>query len=589
MRNCHVIFSLLMLTLTLMLGAELHGKCIAKPKPVQDNQDDQDKIQKSHARLLAAIQGVAAEESAPIQLPSKIFPGDEKNYRTYEKDFFEIEDEAKEQLTKLKSLASDHLTAAEEALRDNEETKADAALALAALKKMEAKDFAGFDFPSTAHDRLKTIQKIFREQYLKTIVKRDSQVRKISLKYVSGIQRLIKNASKVEDIELLVNYRRLISARCDEKSLEGKFVLYADSGEIPKLYRSGKGVHIGPDGVSKTVRLNLVSDYLSLEFDKKWKKAAVFLVFISDDQELQIAFHPSNVRGLIGLSKGRNATLPKILNSEAIASSGDPRSVYKKKVEALKLIDKKDLWFQVDPKIVSVWGVKLAPEMLKSVHGTLTRKSVPSIDLTGIDILKLNRAKKVLLIGDGNKIVSEFEKRGLGVDKTGKYDPEHKDYSKYHTIIIGENSLRKFGGKPISDHLATFIEQGGHLLSLGTYNGEKAAAAFEPFGIKVGFQHNHSFEDNGLASALLFLGTEDQIPADKHLSSTGNITCEVEHTVMLKRGAGSKAGQCKMLTMNVGKGRFTYTQIQPSYRGGNWFVPTLASWISRGSPAPPSQ
>jgi len=361
MRSCHFTFSLLLLTAALLNGPELQGKCSPRPKLAQAGQEDQDKIEQSHARLLSAIQSAAKKDRTPVELPSKVFPGDEKSFRAYEQSFFEIERETDQQVSKLKELASGHLDTAEKKLREDEATIAQADLALAAQEQIAAEDFVGFEFPADTNESLKKIQKVWADQYGKILSKRDGRVKKISQKYVSDVSRLIENAkksgAKIEDIELLVNYRRLISARCDEKSLEGQFFLFADSGEIPKLYRGGKSVQIGPDGVSKKVRLDLISDHLSLEFDSDWKKSSVFMAFVSTDRELQIVFHPSDLKGLIGLNKGRDATRSKISNAENSPTAGEPLSIYKKRAEKLKLIEKKDLWFQVDPEIVSVWGV----------------------------------------------------------------------------------------------------------------------------------------------------------------------------------------------------------------------------------------
>lgn len=585
MEICRNICLLLVAASLLLSQSELHGKCLPQQTPTPP------------ASPLATLQNTADDVGPPLDLPLKMFPGDEKNYEAYKASYLDIEKDTQKRIANLKSSTLERLVALEKKLRANAASIPSADLALAASKELMTDDFVTFGFPSTTDDALKKLQNVWSEGYKKLLSKRNRNVKKISQKYVNTVSRLIKDSKKsgasVKEIELLVNYRQLISARCDEKSLEGSFVLYTDSGETPKLFCGGKTVQLGSDGLSQPFRLDLMDDYLFLEFSPKSKKTSVFLSFVSTDRELQVAFAPEDFRGLVGMDKGRGADFLKILTASEQPPKGEPSVLGRRKVESLKLIERQGRWFQVNPQIVSVLGIKLEPKMLRSVHGHLTRKSIPKIDMTGFDVLKPAPDKKMLVLHVGangwKQLVEKFETQGFAVDNTTKYDPAQKDYSKYHTIVLAENSLRKFGDQPISSHLLAFVEQGGHLLSLGTYNGGKANAVLKPFGIKVGFQHNHSFEEAGVASALLFLGNEDSIPADKHLSSTGSIACDAKHTVVLKRGPGAKAGSAKMLTMNVGQGRFTYTQVQPAYRNGSWFLTSLASWISRGSPAPPNQ
>ena len=92
------------------------------------------------------------------------------------------------------------------------------------------------------------------------------------------------------------------------------------------------------------------------------------------------------------------------------------------------------------------------------------------------------------------------------------------------------------------------------------------------YGIRTGFQHSDSFKRTGAATDLLFQGNEHLVPADGRLRSTGNIACDREHTVLLNRGPGKVAGAPKMLTMQVGEGRFSYTQVEPYYAESDWIL-----------------
>lgn len=201
--------------------------------------------------------------------------------------------------------------------------------------------------------------------------------------------------------------------------------------------------------------------------------------------------------------------------------------------------------------------------------------------------------KKILIIMDHAREVETAEKAckkyGLMYDLTKNYDMNRGDYSDCHTVISGSNAMDYWGKsdehkKPKAfQHLGAFVDDGGHLIVLGTYNGRNNHHLTR-FGIKTSYYHNNSFEPAGRPTDLLFLGNLHIIPQDRRLTSAGNFSCSAPHTVLLTRGEGSYQGQPALITLNHNKGRVTFTLCEPNWRDDLWLISVLLSWVARGCP-----
>jgi hypothetical protein len=180
---------------------------------------------------------------------------------------------------------------------------------------------------------------------------------------------------------------------------------------------------------------------------------------------------------------------------------------------------------------------------------------------------------------------------GLPCDTTPSFDRNRADYSAYHTIFCGSNDMNYWGKEAASkeaaafSHVERFVNEGGHLIVSGTFNGENMQH-LERFGIYTGFVHTSTFERTGPASDLLFAGAEALVPASGRMTSAGHFECTRQHVVLLKRGPGSKAGGPALITRQHESGRVTFHQCEPHWRGDMWLIPVLLNWVARGSKTP---
>ena len=180
---------------------------------------------------------------------------------------------------------------------------------------------------------------------------------------------------------------------------------------------------------------------------------------------------------------------------------------------------------------------------------------------------------------------------GLEYDTARSYDMNKSDYTAYHSILSGSNMMDYWATsddhkKPEAfQHVEAFVNAGGHLIVLGTYNGRNNEQMGR-FGIKTSYFHNGYFESAGEATDLLFRGNRHVVPKDRHLQSAGNFSCSVPHTVLLNRGTGHSQGRPALITLSHNEGRVTFTLCEPQWRNDLWLIRVLLSWIARGCPTP---
>lgn len=202
--------------------------------------------------------------------------------------------------------------------------------------------------------------------------------------------------------------------------------------------------------------------------------------------------------------------------------------------------------------------------------------------------------KRILLIFVDKELkVAEkaCKKYGLKYDAAPSYDVNRADYSDYHTIVSGSNAMDYWGTSDERKrpeafrHVEAFVNDGGHLIVLGSFNGRNNEH-LRRFGIRTSHFHNNLFEPAGEATRLLFQGNEDVVPEDRHLRSAGNFSISVAHTVLLKRGEGRYPGQPALATLEHNKGRVTLTMCEPMWQNDFWLIPVLLFWTARGCPTP---
>ena len=182
------------------------------------------------------------------------------------------------------------------------------------------------------------------------------------------------------------------------------------------------------------------------------------------------------------------------------------------------------------------------------------------------------------------------EKNGLRCDTARKFDRRLADYSPWHTILAGTNTMDYWRSKEEAqpeafNHLEQFVKGGGHLMILGSYNA-RGTQHLKRFGIETSFYQNDNFLPVGRATDLLFEGNAELVPNNGRMRSYGDFSVKAPHVVLLKNGEGHRAGSPKLATLVHGKGRVTYTLVEPNQTSGMWLITVLLSWTSRGSPIP---
>lgn len=556
--------------------------------------------ERRHAELLAELTVRSRRQPIAVAPPAKPFEGDALLFQVYAEDIYRFRAERAERIAELNQMAAKKLTELSKQLLDDSTQHRDAALSIQAAEKLSSSDVVSFDFPSDVGEKLASFETTYQKAIDDTNKVLEQSSDKSLRKYLDGIGSIIRDLNRSHadpaDLQLLLQYKNLLELRMKRKPISGAFVLLFDGQDAPRLFCDGKQIPISRTGVSKPVRLSLHSDPIVVELPEGEATRPMYLSFVTTDGEYQLDIRPEHVRILSSVESARDIGLAEIRRSTNFATSQNPSQTAIAVLRSLKLPNSKSHWFAATDTDQFI-GVDLQPTMLKSKHGELSRRRIPQMpDLTGMDVIQMDLNKKVL-IGRQNdegspwRIEKLCQEAGFATEMMNGFDPNRNDYSNFHTIILAENFLYQFKQKDeaYSQKLAEFVEDGGHLFVWGTYNADGAGPLLNRFGIEVGFNHNHQFEPTGLASALLFFGNEDLVPADRHVSSTSNMSCKSPHTVILKRGPGNRAGTPHMITMNVGQGRLTYAQIQPAYRDSSWIVRPVTHWLRRGSPAPPAE
>jgi len=201
---------------------------------------------------------------------------------------------------------------------------------------------------------------------------------------------------------------------------------------------------------------------------------------------------------------------------------------------------------------------------------------------------------RVLLVMANKEEVATAQKAcqtyGLSCDVVKSFDRTRTDYAAYQTIMCGSNDMNYWGKEGNKDPAAfgpleNFVNQGGHLIVCGTFNGDNMQN-MQRFGIYTGFVHTSTFERAGAASDLLFAGVPQLVPADNKMQSAGNFDCTRQHVVLLKRGPGGKAGSPALITRQHQLGRVTFNQCEPHWKDDFWLITVLLNWVARGTPTP---
>lgn len=211
----------------------------------------------------------------------------------------------------------------------------------------------------------------------------------------------------------------------------------------------------------------------------------------------------------------------------------------------------------------------------------------------GVIVELVPQDKKLLIVMEEGIEVSTTQKacERFGVPYKRVRDlRDFKDTSEFHTIIAGRNCMDTFGSKDQQQpeafaHLVSFVENGGHLVLCGSWNGRNCGH-LKVFGISTGFVHNSYFDPVPGVTELFVKGCESELPANQHLQQTGTIKCSQPYVPLLLRKGQKRDGQAAVLTMSYGKGRFTMTTCEPFWKGDNWLLTVFVSWIARGSPLP---
>ena len=188
---------------------------------------------------------------------------------------------------------------------------------------------------------------------------------------------------------------------------------------------------------------------------------------------------------------------------------------------------------------------------------------------------------------EGEMIAKILLEHKIKVDRREAVDLKQQDYSAYHLIVGTSNVMDGYGYEqnPADfDPMERFVASGGHLLLFGTFNGRNSQN-LQRFGITTGVVHAAGFQRVPGRSELLLNGFEAILPKEDKLTSAGNFVVSTPHVVLLQRGA-QDAGpdQPAVVTLAYKKGRFTFTQVEPSWGDNLWLITVLGNWAVRGGP-----
>jgi hypothetical protein len=204
---------------------------------------------------------------------------------------------------------------------------------------------------------------------------------------------------------------------------------------------------------------------------------------------------------------------------------------------------------------------------------------------------------KLLLIFHDHKeldyAIDSCKAYSLDYDVMNAFDTKRTDYAAYGTIISGSNDLKPWASVLKDDPTASrpldrFITNGGHFIAFGTWQGQ-ALSPLNAYGIKNGPHGCEDFAPVPGLTKLLVKGNEDLVPKNHKLTCTGSIICSVPHDALLLRAddqgvAANGRNSQGMITLVHGKGRVTFSAVEPINEGNLWLLRATISWVSRGCP-----
>lgn len=563
--------------------------------PAPERSEEQKKaISQRNEQLLAELQLRTRLLPLPMDLPIQPLAGDIAAYHQYVHEVLEAKRKQNRAIRQLNDATSKALDDLSRVLLAKEDGQAEAQHAISIAKLLNVDEVFQVELPDKVNSELKIAVKKHETESERIDSEFEKQSSNAADQFLKKIDELIRLHSRnVEDprsMASLLQYRELMRLR-QIRSLQGNFVLLTDGKEYPKLYCGGKAIQLGNNGVSKNCRLELQKDVIALDMEAIEPGTKFFLAFVTKDLNHQLFVEAKDVHLMNVHADLRALSRKTVWQAKLVANRVDSDQDGNKRKVLLQLPSDKGDWFSIKEatKILALNG---SYSSLVSRHGELTRRTPLQLpNLEGLDVLDVPADRQVLILhqsfeGSPAAIADEFRKYSMETKVVEGYQPDREDFSEYHTIVLAENFLRVFDRQNLgyAQPFVEFMEQGGHLFVLGTFNGEGGKPFLRQFGIETGFFHNHSFEPNGLPTALFLWGNESLVPPDRALVSTGNFSCSSAHTLILKRGRGNTVLDLKMLTKKIGDGRFTYSNIQPEVGEGRWFRTAMANWISRGAP-----
>ena len=237
---------------------------------------------------------------------------------------------------------------------------------------------------------------------------------------------------------------------------------------------------------------------------------------------------------------------------------------------------------------------ELQPNLTRPVDKELARTRAAGGRNMGGKKPDNGRNKLRILVISGNKTEQEAavrasQKYKMRLEGKNSFADAIQSLNEYDVVVCCANALDYWGGnedrkqpaafKPVDE----FIARGGHCVIFGTWNGRNMEHLTR-YGISTGYQHTSFFKPVKGVTEVFLAGTEDLVPADKRLQSTGNFKCASPHTVLLDRDDGRGPA---MITLPYEKGRLTFSQVEPHWpedKPSLWIIGATFSWVMRGVP-----
>ena len=540
------------------------------------------------------IATLARLEPLPIELPGRVYEGDEELYSNYANSTFQSRESRLEKIETLKQLAADRLQELADDQSQSPSKQKTAALAKAALKELADEDFQRFGYTKDDPDDLRDVERIYLKQLEEINDETQREISKVAKGYLDSIDDIIRelrreNAEK-DEIAFLTTYQKLMEIRSSNRPLSGRFIASLAYPKTTKfsLFVNGQQVAFDNSGTSSTVRLDPQNDLLAIAYHASETDNAALLMYRTSEG-LEIAFRRSNIRLTNETDLSRlSHQLIRDTTTTAFAPNTRRRNALPNPGNAQ--------WFAAYPDQPTIFGLELSRNMVQSPIADLTRlsdefDSIPEDQ----EVVRIDRNKKVLLVGEKIEelrfIESICDRFALETESVETFADADIDFSNYHTVIGCSNSLRHFvrNEETMDDLEDDFTSLGGHLMFFGSWNAEGAEEALGRYGIDTGFRHGNTMVDTGKASDLFLDGSEKAIPSGRTVVSTGSIECTASWTVILDRIDGELMSDPLLVTMPLDKGRITYTQVEPWYNKSEWFAYPCINWISRGAPIPKSE